>query len=44
MTTSKNAEQNNAFGRLSAIEAPQRAEVIDHSIVEDTYELLPSND
>jgi hypothetical protein len=50
MTTLNNSEQqtsnwqHNGVRDAFVVASPQRAEIIDHSLVEDTYELLPSGD
>ena len=50
MTTLNNSEQqisnwqHNGLSDAFVIASPERAETIDRSLVEDTYELLPSGD
>ena len=49
MTTSRNADQisnwqQNILSGVSALEGSRQAQFIDYSIVEESYELLPSGD
>lgn len=49
MTTSRNADQisnwqHNILSGVSALEGSRQPQFIDYSIVEESYELLPSGD